>query len=59
MPEGYTEVIIIGGCHAYFGSYGAQSGAGEPSITLKEQYNRTIEAIVGIIHSNGHKPRVE
>lgn len=49
LPEGYTEVIIKGGCHAYFGSYGAQSGDGEPSITREEQYNRTIEAIVEFI----------
>ncbi|MBQ2369956.1 MAG: alpha/beta hydrolase, partial [Peptococcaceae bacterium] len=32
LPADYTEQIIDGGCHAYFGAYGAQEGDGVPTI---------------------------
>jgi hypothetical protein len=37
LPSSMTETIIEGGCHAYFGAYGAQKGDGVPSITNEEQ----------------------
>lgn len=37
LPNDFTEKIIDGGCHAYFGSYGKQAGDGEASITEEEQ----------------------
>ena len=37
LPEDFTEVVIEGGCHAYFGMYGAQDGDGEPVISNEEQ----------------------
>ena len=37
LPSGYTEKILDGGCHAYFGMYGAQEGDGTPTVTNEEQ----------------------
>lgn len=37
LPEDFKEVIIDGGCHAYFGMYGTQDGDGTPTLTNKEQ----------------------
>lgn len=37
LPDGHTENIIEGGCHAYFGDYGSQKGDGEPEISCEEQ----------------------
>ncbi len=45
LPVDFTEVIIDGGCHAYFGMYGAQDGDGEPAITNVEQINMTADLI--------------
>jgi len=44
------EVIIDGGCHAYFGSYGHQKGDGEPTITEEEQRYYTVEEIYSFIN---------
>lgn len=49
LPSNFTEVIIDGGCHAYFGMYGAQDGDGTPTITNEEQIRLTVENIVTII----------
>lgn len=46
LPSDYTEYIIDGGCHAYFGNYGAQDGDGTPTITWEQQLTETIEIIV-------------
>jgi hypothetical protein len=46
LPKSFTETVIEGGCHAYFGMYGAQDGDGVPSITCEEQISLTCEAIV-------------
>lgn len=45
-----TEVVIEGGCHAYFGMYGAQDGDGTPSISNKEQIILTTEEIIKFIN---------
>ena len=45
LPNNFTEVIIDGGCHAYFGMYGPQDGDGTPAITNEEQINFTAEKI--------------
>lgn len=37
LPESTREIILDGGCHAYFGMYGHQNGDGVPSITNTEQ----------------------
>lgn len=45
LPDNFTEIVIDGGCHAYFGMYGKQSGDGDAKITNKEQILITAEAI--------------
>ena len=49
LPSGFTEYVIDGGCHAYFGMYGAQDGDGMPVITNEEQIRLTVENIVKIM----------
>ena len=49
LPSEFVEYVIDGGCHAYFGMYGAQEGDGMPSITNEEQIRITIEKIVKIM----------
>ena len=49
LPADTVEVVIEGGCHAYFGSYGAQDGDGTPTITNDEQIRRTADAIAQMI----------
>ena len=49
LPDGFTETIIDGGCHAYFGMYGAQDGDGIATITNEEQIYRTADEIAELI----------
>ena len=49
LPEDFTEIEIPGGCHAYFGMYGAQEGDGIPTITNEEQINLTADYIFELI----------
>ena len=49
LPENFRETVIDGGCHAYFGMYGAQEGDGTPSITNREQIELTAEAIISLV----------
>ncbi len=43
LPADTIERIIPGGCHAWFGSYGAQKGDGFPTISNEEQIRLTAE----------------
>ena len=45
LPTSAICTDIEGGCHAYFGSYGAQDGDGEPTITLEKQLKITVNSI--------------
>jgi dienelactone hydrolase len=45
-----TETVIDGGCHAYFGMYGAQDGDGTPSVSNEEQIHLTVEEIIKFIN---------
>ena len=45
LPAKTTEIVIEGGCHAYFGMYGAQDGDGTPTLTAEEQILRTAAHI--------------
>ena len=45
LPSDMTEIIIEGGCHAYFGMYGRQAGDGEPKISADEQIRLTAKYI--------------
>ena len=49
LPSDFSEIILEGGCHAYFGMYGAQEGDGKPNITNEEQIQLTTKAIVDIM----------
>lgn len=49
LPEGFTERVIEGGCHAYFGMYGRQEGDGEPAISPEEQVEITAEIVAEFI----------
>lgn len=51
LPKDFKDIVIEGGCHAYFGMYGAQDGDGVPSISNSEQILRTAEYIVQMILS--------
>lgn len=51
LPENTAEIIIPGGNHALFGSYGAQEGDGEASISPIQQMQYTSEAILSIIQT--------
>ena len=49
LPESTTEIVIEGGCHAYFGMYGHQSGDGIPTLTNAEQIDLTAEKIAELV----------
>ena len=49
LPDGFCEVVIDGGCHAYFGMYGAQDGDGTPTISNHEQIRLTVESIIKVL----------
>jgi hypothetical protein len=49
LPKTTSEIIIEGGCHAYFGSYGAQDGDGTPTISAEEQITITTNEIVNYL----------
>ena len=49
LPPNLKEVIIEGGCHAYFGSYGEQDGDGVPTITPEQQQRRTVQEITSFV----------
>ena len=49
LPGDTAEKIIDGGCHAYFGSYGAQDGDGTPEITAEQQLVETVEILKDFI----------
>ncbi len=46
VPTRCAEVVIEGGNHAQFGSYGAQSGDGLAAISAREQVQETIGIII-------------
>ena len=49
LPADTTEVVLDGGCHAQFGSYGPQDGDGIPTISGEEQVRQTVEAIAAFV----------
>ena len=51
LPADFTEVVLEGGCHAYFGMYGPQEGDGSPTISNEEQLLLTTQAISKLILS--------
>ena len=49
LPAGTQNIVIEGGCHAFFGAYGNQKGDGVPSITREEQIRQTVQAILALL----------
>ena len=49
LPDDFTEIVIEGGCHSYFGTYGEQKGDGTPSISNQEQIELTVKSIMSMI----------
>ncbi len=49
LPEDFREVVITGGCHAYFGAYGEQEGDKKATITREEQVEITVNEILQFI----------
>ena len=49
LPPDYIERVIEGGCHAYFGMYGAQEGDGTPTISCEEQILQTAAIIIDFV----------
>lgn len=50
LPDDFKEVIINGGCHAYFGMYGTQDGDGTPTLTNEEQIYALTEYVDEMIN---------
>ena len=49
LPKNFEEHIIDGGCHSYFGMYGAQDGDGTPTVTNEEQILLTAELVFAFV----------
>ena len=49
LPADFCEIILDGGCHAYFGMCGPQDGDGIPTITNEEQIHLTTQAFVSMV----------
>lgn len=51
LPSGAVEIVIDGGCHAYFGMYGEQKGDGVSRIEPEDQIRQSADAIIDIMAS--------
>lgn len=49
LPAAAVELVLDGGCHSGFGSYGEQDGDGVPTISNEEQIKQTADAIASFI----------
>ena len=49
LPADARTVVIPGGNHAQFGSYGTQSSDGEATISADKQQDETVELICGLM----------
>lgn len=49
VPDDYTELVISGGNHAGFGSYGKQDGDNDATISATVQWNETVDAILNFV----------
>ena len=45
LPTDLIEIVIDGGCHAYFGMYGEQDGDGTPTLSADEQIRVSADYI--------------
>jgi hypothetical protein len=49
LPEGYTEQIIKGGNHSFFGMYGYQKNDQQATITNARQIKLTADIIAEFV----------
>lgn len=56
LPESTVEVVIEGGNHAGFGSYGSQDGDGESLISSVDQVEQTATALLDFINTTKEVP---
>ena len=49
LAQNYTEIVIEGGNHAQFGSYGSQDGDNNATISAEEQRAEVIKALEDIL----------
>lgn len=49
LPSGAAEVVLTGGNHGQFGSYGHQDGDGTAEITAREQLAQTVQACLPVL----------
>ena len=56
LPDDAQELVIEGGCHSYFGSYGMQKEDGKPAVSREAQTARTAEEIAGLIRGAAQAP---
>ena len=52
IPKDFTETVIEGASHAYFGMYGEQDGDGEARISAEQQITITSGVIFDFLKSN-------
>ena len=52
LPKDYKEVVISGGCHAYFGMYNGQDGEFADGISNEGQIFQTAEAIYSFVNKS-------
>lgn len=50
LPENYSEYVIEGGNHAFYGVYGTQRGDGKATVTNEEQIKITAQKIIEFIN---------
>lgn len=53
LPADTAEVVLEGGNHAGFGSYGAQKGDTAATITAEEQWDLTAQAVADWLEKEG------
>lgn len=46
LPTSFSELVLEGGNHAYYGNYGEQKGDGKADLTRQEQQEKTCDAII-------------
>lgn len=51
LPSDFTERVIEGGCHSYFGMYGLQDGDGTPALTPARQIALSADHIAEFFKS--------
>ena len=56
LPADAEEVVLPGGCHAYFGSYGAQPGDGVPTLMREQQLEQTAELAAAFCLEDAPEP---